>query len=217
MAPLLAMMKGALESDLEEVEESRGRRDDDDVLYINAGQDGRKQGADTADLVRRESTATEEDDGRFRHARAKRALRRAKSLKEPPKRSKWFGVFNRRKPASIKSPSPAPAPQLERMRTLEPRPSVETEEVMVGRPRRRLSEVVRMNGGKRGEEATVKEGKEEVNEEDGWVLVPNAHDIEEKKREASYMHPDHTSHLNRGYRTGVRREGGEVHVAFKGG
>ncbi|KAL8890060.1 MAG: hypothetical protein Q9215_002741 [Flavoplaca cf. flavocitrina] len=148
----------------------------------NPEEAGRKeQGADVEYPARTNST-TNENEGRFRHARAKRALRRAKSLKEPPERSKWFGIFNRRKSASMKvlSPAPAPAPQLGPMRTLEPRPSVEAEGIMVGRPRR-LSKVDRMNGRKGREEG----GGRFEDEVKGvsWGSVPNAHDIEEQERE----------------------------------
>ncbi|KAL9036339.1 MAG: hypothetical protein Q9180_004355 [Flavoplaca navasiana] len=101
--------RATLESDSEEVEEeARGRRDDDDDDDddgINAGEDGREQGADTVHLARKDFdfTITGENDGRFCHERAKRALRKAKSLKEPT-RSQWFGIFTRRKLASVKSP-----------------------------------------------------------------------------------------------------------------
>ncbi|KAL8864203.1 MAG: hypothetical protein Q9198_010023, partial [Flavoplaca austrocitrina] len=74
----------ALESDIDTEEESRGRRDDDDVLHFNAGEDGKEQGADTADLARRGFAATDEHEGRFRHEQARRALRKAKCLKERP-------------------------------------------------------------------------------------------------------------------------------------
>ena len=148
----------------------------------NPEEGGRKEQSADAEHPARTNFTTNENEGRFRHERAKRALKKAKSLKEPPTRSKWFGVFNRRKPASMKSPSSTPAPQLERMRTLEPRASVETEEVMVGRPRRRLSKVIRMNGWKRGEEGGGGRFEDEV-KEDGWESVSNAYDIEEKERE----------------------------------
>ncbi len=171
--------RATLESDVDTEEESRGRRDDDDVVYINAGEDGREQGADTAYLVRREFAATDENNGRFRHARAKRALRKAKSLKEPPTRSKWFGIFTRRKPASIKSPSPAPAPQRkpDPMRTLEPRPSASAEGSIEndkgGRVRRRLSKVQRSMGSKRGGGYARDEGVKEKDEDDGsWESGP---------------------------------------------
>ncbi|KAL9023327.1 MAG: hypothetical protein Q9180_008280 [Flavoplaca navasiana] len=99
--------RATFESDSEEVvEEARGRRDDDDDCEEDDDDDdGREQGADTANVVRRDFDFTfeGENDGRFRHQRAKRALRRAKSLKEPT-RGKWFGIFTRRKQASVKSP-----------------------------------------------------------------------------------------------------------------
>ncbi|KAL9610265.1 MAG: hypothetical protein Q9204_009090 [Flavoplaca sp. TL-2023a] len=138
----------------------------------NPEEDGRKEHGADAEYRARTNITTNENDGRFRHARAKRALRKAKSLKEPPKRSKWFGVFNRRKQASMKAPSPtpAPAPQLEPdpMRTLEPRPSASAEGSIEndkgGRVRRRLSKAQRSMGSKGGGGYARDEG---VKEKDG--------------------------------------------------
>ncbi|KAL8875086.1 MAG: hypothetical protein Q9192_009104, partial [Flavoplaca navasiana] len=165
----------ALESDIEEVEEeSCGRRDDDDVLYIDAGEDGRKQGADTADLAGREFTTEEENDGRIRHARAKRALRKAKSFKEPRAKNRWFSVSNHRHHRT-RTNSPSPSLQLERMQTLEPRPSTSAKGSIENdkgkRPRRRLSKVQRSMGSKRGGGYARDEA---VKEKDGsWESGPN--------------------------------------------
>ena len=184
----------------------------------NPEEAGRREQSADAEHPARTNFTTNENEGRFRHERAKRALKKAKSLKEPPTRSKWFGVFNRRKPSSMKFPSPTPAPQLERMRTLEARPFTSAERAIKndrgGRPRRRLSKVQGSMGSKRGGAyARDERVKEKDGEENGLESVPtNAHDIEERERERKNERSKCPSAVGNNEEEAVRGSGGEPGV-----